>query len=71
MVSVLLKFQPHPLLQFELQLLPPLILRHHIIQVRKLHRELAKSILIVDHLGITQQGLNLLMAVGQCLKLSQ
>ena len=58
-------------LQLGLQLLPPLILRHHIIQVRKLNRELAEPILIIDHLGIAQQGLNLLMAVGQCLKLGQ
>ena len=39
--------------------------------MRKLNRELAKPVLIVDDFGITQQGLNLLMAVSQCLKLGQ
>jgi hypothetical protein len=59
------------ILELNLQLLPPLILRHDIIQVRKLNRKIAKPILVADHLGITQQGLNLLMAVSQCLKFSQ
>jgi hypothetical protein len=33
--------------------------------MREFNREIAKPVLVADHPGITQQGLDLLMAIGQ------